>query len=274
MGWGKLFLQNEFKRVSDPVNIEDPAVPFPKGKMTRMVNRLDPRVRFDLRAFELETGVVWQMSDYSPSELDYLDYQDLAFHGEAIVKAGSKGEFFTHFGLGDLEYVRGNGSGTGYAHTRLYGGYRGESSPKFAYEAAGGLLALDPAEGDYATDLYLTARATWEPAPGINRLMVNFRRDVRPSGIAAYAVADRAELSYAHWLKTRSHVETGASFESGRTPGGAGDWRTVGGFGGLRYEMGISRYFFVRYEHRARDSGVAGADFAADRVSSGLVYRF
>lgn len=75
--------------VSDPIDVQDP-IPVPEGKMSRMTNRLDPRAKVKLGAFELEGGTGWEFSDYSPSGLDLLDHEDLSFHGEAVFQPKGK----------------------------------------------------------------------------------------------------------------------------------------------------------------------------------------
>lgn len=271
--WGKVFVSDEFRLISDPVDTTDPFVY--KGKMTRMVNRLDPRVRLKLGRLGIEASGAWEFSDYSPSALDYLDYDDYSFCAEAIFESKGKWEAFGHLGLGWLRHeTPGVGGGDDYDQTRLCGGIRGEPSAKLGYELAGGLLIIKPKNYANATDYFLSLRATWEPTPGINRLLLGYRRDVRPSALPPYAIVNKAEASYGHWLMSRIHVELGGFYEASDTPKVWFGWETVGAFAGLRYEFRKFRYLFGRGEFRARDSNVADASYVDVRLMGGFVYRF
>ncbi len=272
--WGKILLSDDFRRVSDPVDTQDVGAGVPyKGKIVRMSNRLDPRLRLKFGAVELEGSWVWEFNRYSPSQVDFLDYDDQSLHAEGIFAVGSKSEVFAHFGTGKMDYAQPTGA-VDCSHTRIYGGLRGEPSPKLAYEVAGGMLNLTPQGYETVSDYYVRLRATWEPTPGINRLLFCYRRDIRPTGIVPYAFGNKSELSYAHWIATKLHAEAGGSYETGETAGGGEDWQTTAAFAGLRYEMRSFRYLFVRYEYRARDSKMAGASYTDTRFMGGMVYRF
>ena len=272
--WGKVFISDEFRQESDPVNVLDPGVDYPGKKMVRMVNKLDPRVRLDLGKIGLEASADWEFANYSPAKLDYLNFSDLSFGGEGIFAIGSKNEAFAQYRWGFLDYTGGAGPGEDYSHSRLCGGMRGEPSPKLAYEIAAGMLGIELDTGTETFDYYVSARATWEPTPGINRLGFGYRRDVRPSALWPYAIVNKGEVSYGHWIMSRLHVEAGGSFESGGPSAAANSWQTIGAFGGVRYELRKFRYLFARGEYRSRDSNIPGASFDDVRLMGGLVYRF